>query len=410
MRHALHRMMGVVLALAAAAVITAAGAAMTAAGAAAQPRVNAVRLGEHPDKTRFVVELSEAAPYRVFTLGQPYRVVIDLPEVHWNIPQDRQGKVDTGAIDSLRYGLFAPNRSRVVLDAEGPVRVTDVFRLPPQDGYPHRLVVDVARVAPEDFLLPRERDPITSAKALPEAERRRPDVEAAGDDRLTIVIDPGHGGVDPGAIGVDGTHEKDLVLTYARQLKRRLEAAGPYHVVLTRERDIFLKLNERVKVANEVGGDLFISLHANATRNGQASGASVYTLSETASDEEAAELAAKENQSAVVAGMNLEGTTGTVSEILIDLAQRETMNTSKRFAGMLVDELGDEVRLLQNSHRHAGFVVLKSPNVPSVLLEIGFLSHEREVRELKTAAHRRTVNRNVVDAVRQYFQWRQARR
>ena len=383
---------------------------VAATAAAAQPDVHAVRLGEHPDKTRFVVELSDPAPYRVFTLGKPYRVVIDLPEVSWNIPQHRQGEIDRGVIKSLRYGLFAPNRSRVVLDAKGPVRVTDVFRLPPQDGYPHRLVVDVTRVAPENFLQPREREPITSANPLPEAEQRQREVAETGDDRPTIVLDPGHGGPDPGAIGVDGTHEKDLVLTYARQLKKQLEKTGPYRVVLTRKRDIFLKLNERVEIANEAGGDLFISLHANATRNGQASGASVFTLSETASDEEAAELAAKENKSAVVAGMDLNGTTETVSQILIDLAQRETMNTAKRFAGMLVDELANEVRLLDNTHRHAGFVVLKSPNVPSVLLEIGFLSHEREVRELKTARHRRTVNDNVADAVRQYFEWRQARR
>ncbi|WP_090018422.1 N-acetylmuramoyl-L-alanine amidase [Limimonas halophila] len=400
----LHRMREMAVALAAAAALLAATAA------AAQPRVSAVRLGEHPDKTRFVVELSQAAPYRVFTLGKPYRVVIDLPQVTWNIPEHRQGEVDTGAIESLRYGLFAPNRSRVVLDAKGPVRITDVFRLPPQDGYPHRLVVDVTRVSPENFLQPRERDPIASANPLPEAEQRQRDVAEADDDRLTIVIDAGHGGPDPGAIGVDGTYEKDLVLTYARHLKERLEQAGPYRVVLTRKRDIFLKLNERVEIANEVNGDLFISLHANATRNGRASGASVFTLSETASDEEAAELAAKENKSAVVAGMDLEGTTQTVSQILIDLAQRETMNTSKRFAGMLVDELQNEVRLLENSHRHAGFVVLKSPNVPSVLLEIGFLSHEEEIQELKTASHRRTVNSQVVDAVKQYFQWRQARR
>ena len=346
----------------------------------------------------------------MFTLSNPYRVVIDLPKVDWDIPDDRMGPVDTGVASELRYGLFAPNRSRVVLDAEAPVRIQRVFRLPPRQGYPHRLVLDIARVSESDFRAPRERDPITSAKSLPSPGERRPDPEKADDDRFTIVLDPGHGGVDPGATGVGGVQEKEVVMAYARELKRRLRNAGPFHVVLTRQRDIFLELDDRVQVARKVDADLFMSIHANATKDGEARGASIYTLSETASDEEAAKLAAKENRSDSVAGMDLGNTGDTVSEILIDLAQRETMNTSRRFAGMVVDQLRGDMRTLENPHRQAGFVVLKSPNVPSVLLEIGFLTHPNEARQLTARHHRRTFSRTVANAVKRYFQWRQARR
>jgi len=384
-------------------------AGLAGPAAAGTPEVSAVRLGEHPDKTRFVMELSEKAPYRVFTLGDPYRVVIDLPKVDWTIPESKMGETDAGLVQALRFGLFSPNTSRVVLDAQAPVQVKQVFRLPPSEGYPHRLVIDLERVSRQAFLAGNGRQ-ISSKEPLPSSESTDPQAPAeTGDGRPTIVVDPGHGGVDPGAIGVSGTYEKDLMLDYARHLKDMLEEAGRYRVVMTRDRDIFLRLRERIQLAQQAGADLFISLHAN-THNSQAiRGASVYTLSETSSDAEAAALAAKENKADVIAGVDLNGQTKVVSQILIDLAQRETMNSSKHFANILVGQLGESVKLLKNTHRFAGFAVLKSPNVPSVLVEIGYMTNRSEERQLKSADHRRKVNREVVDAVDSFFEWQEAR-
>ena len=387
-----------------------AGLGVPGATQAAEPTVSAVRLGQHPDKTRFVMELSAKTPYEVFTLSNPYRVVIDLPQVDWRIPEDKMGETQVGLVRALRFGLFSPTTSRVVLDAGAPVAVDKVFRLSPREDYPHRLVVDLKRVSQPQFASLSDRR-ITSEEPLPKPNRQeRSPGPDAGDSRPTIVIDAGHGGVDPGAIGVSGTYEKDVVLDYARHLAELLEATGRYRVVMTRRKDIFLPLRKRVDLARKADGDLFISLHANTHPSGNIRGASVYTLSETSSDKEAAQLAAKENKSDVIAGVDLAATTGTVSKILIDLAQRETMNESKHFANTLVQELGQSVKLLNNTHRFAGFAVLKAPDVPSVLFEIGYMSNRQEEQQLLTARHRQKVNREMVDAVDSFFEWREARR
>jgi N-acetylmuramoyl-L-alanine amidase len=392
-----------------------AGLLLAAAGApapahAADPTVSAVRLGQHPDKTRFVMELSAKTPYEVFTLSNPYRVVIDLPQVDWRIPEEKMGETDVGLVRALRFGLFSPTTSRVVLDAEGPVKIDKVFRLSPRENYPHRLVIDLKQVGQTQFASLSDRR-ITSQEPLPKPNRQdRSPGPDAGDSRPTIVIDAGHGGVDPGAIGVSGTYEKDIVLDYARHLAEMLESTGRYRVVMTRRQDIFLPLRKRVDLARKAEGDLFISLHANTHPSGRIRGASVYTLSETSSDKEAAQLAAKENKSDVIAGVDLAATTGTVSKILIDLAQRETMNESKHFANTLVKELGQSVKLLNNTHRFAGFAVLKAPDVPSVLFEIGYMSNRQEEQQLLTSSHREKVNREMVDAVDSFFEWQEARR
>ena len=379
------------------------------APAAAAPDVTAVRLGLHPDKTRFVMEIDAKPAYRIFTLPDPYRVVIDLPRVNWDVAQDTVKRQRRGVVNKLRYGLFSPKTSRVVLDAEAPVRLKNVFVIPPRNGYPYRLVVDLAKTSRNTFLSDVAKRTVTSDKPLPDRGRGAPDAPKTDAGKPTVVIDAGHGGVDPGAIGVTGLHEKTLVLDYAKSLKRKLAATGRYNVVLTRSRDIFLPLRRRVRLARKAEGDLFISLHANTHPSNSIRGASVYTLSETASDSEAAELAKKENKADLIAGVNLGGQTDTVSQILIDLAQRESMNASKHFANMLVNELDGDVKLLQNTHRFAGFAVLKSPNVPSVLFEVGYLSNPKEIRLLQSERHRRDVNESVVAAVNRFFEWQQAR-
>ena len=378
-------------------------AAPAAPAAWAQPMVSQVRIGEHPDKTRFVMELSEAPRYRVFTLADPFRVVIDLPELRW-APGRGEGDQKGGLIAAMRFGLFAPGTSRVVLDLSAPARVSRVFVLPPTGNYPYRLVIDVVPVSRASFLAARAApivsdpplDPASSAVAVP------PQPEA--DERRTIVIDPGHGGIDPGSRSLTGVDEKNIALAYARALKRQLEASGRYRVVLTRDKDIFVRLRDRFGLAERVGGDLFVSLHANNHNSSKVRGASVYTLSEQASDAEAEALAAKENKADIIAGINLGDQTEVVSKILIDLAQRETMNLSKQFANGLVGELGKVTKLLGNAHRSAGFAVLKSATVPSILIEIGYLSNRTEERLLRSKKHRIDISRAIGAAIEAYFE------
>ena len=371
----------------------------------AKPSVTAARVGPHPDMTRFVLELSQAPAFEIFTLQDPYRVVIDLPEVDWRIPPEGVPR-GQGVIEDLRFGLFQPGRSRVVLDVKTPVKVRKVQSLRPGGKYAtHRLVIDLQTISRSAFRTKNNRKiasrvplPAIQAVAMPRAPGKPP-----SDRRPTVVIDAGHGGVDPGATGVSGVVEKNLVLQYARELRRQLLAGGRYRVVMTRDGDVVLPLRRRVARGEQAGGDLFISLHANINKSRRVRGASVYTLSETASDAEAEALAAKENKADVLSGVNLDGQSPDVSMLLIDLAQRETMNLSKNFANTMVGELGKATRVLNNTHRYAGFAVLKSPTVPSVLVEVGYMSNRKEERLLRSVAHRKKISSAIVRAIDNYF-------
>lgn len=402
--------------------------------AMAQPTVQAARIGESPERTRFVMELSQDVPYRVFTLPDPFRVVVDLPELGWAVPDDRQPKA-RGLVTGLRFGLFAPGTSRVVLDVGKPAHLQKVFVIPPREGKPHRLVIDIEEVSREQYFaaagqarraaatgegaaqaqsgptLATSEAPLRSALAGPlPIPKPTPPTAKPADTRPIVVIDPGHGGVDPGAIGVSGAYEKNIALDYGRALYAALKASGRYRPVMTRNRDVFLKLRQRIALAHKAKGDLFISLHANIHRSSKIRGASVYTLSETASDKEAAAIAAAENAADVLAGVDLTDQTGDVRDILIDLAQRETMNLSKNFANDLVVEVGKDVKLLRNTHRFAGFAVLKSPTIPSVLFEIGYMSNRQEERLLRSRAHRDKVVGSIIRAVDVFFRKQSATR
>jgi N-acetylmuramoyl-L-alanine amidase len=237
-----------------------------------------------------------------------------------------------------------------------------------------------------------------------------PKKPAAGPDGHVpvIVLDAGHGGKDPGAVGANGTMEKDITLKMATELKRLLESGGRYKVVLTRDEDKLLALRQRIDVARAAGADLFISLHADHIEETSLRGASVYTLSENASDAEAARLAARENKEDLITGIDLSSQNPMVTSILIDLAQRETKNLSARFASMLSGELADHTHVLRNSHRFAGFVVLKAPDVPSVLVELGYLSNEKDEAALGSKRHRRVLANSIRDAIDRYFEWQQS--
>jgi len=371
--------------------------------AAAAPGVSDIRLGVHPDKTRLVLDVSQDVETRVFGLPDPYRLVIDLPEVDFALP-DGQGSNGAGLVRGYRYGLFRPGVSRVVLDLGTPIAVAKRFTLPGRDGKPWRVVIDLTPASRAHFIA-------TVAAGGPAARAVRPAPplktapERPANALPVVVIDPGHGGVDPGAIGVTGVYEKTLALQYGRELHKALKATGRYKVVTTRERDVFLPLRERVRVAREADADLFISLHANTAPGGKVKGFSVYTLSDKASDAEAAALAAKENKADVIAGMDLNGYSDEVASILIDFARSRTNEMSVRFArDHLLRQVRADAELLNRPWRSAGFAVLKAPDVPSVLVEIGYMSNRREERLLQQPAHRARLTRAIARAVDNFFE------
>jgi N-acetylmuramoyl-L-alanine amidase len=371
--------------------------------AVARPTVTGVRMGVHPEATRFVLDLTEGVEFKTFTLPNPYRLVIDLPEVYWRVPS---GALASGAgiVQKFRFGLFKPGTFRVVLDLVAPAKVERAFTLLPSADFGYRLVIDVAEVSVASFR------PTVPPRSILSKKRRgqapKPKLVRPKGSKRVVVIDAGHGGVDPGAVSVGGDYEKHIVLSAALELERQLKATGSYEVVMTRRRDIFRSLGNRVNLARSAGADLFISLHADAIGNKNVSGATVYTLSEKASDREAAKLAAKENKADIIAGVDLTAADydEDVANILIDLTQRETTNFSREFANeFLIPELKKRTKMLRKSHRFAGFKVLKSPDVPSVLIEMGYLSNRDDESRLRDPAYRSELMSAIVRAVESYF-------
>jgi N-acetylmuramoyl-L-alanine amidase len=370
---------------------------------AATPQVTGVRVGVYPAKTRIVLDVDSSVTFKSFVLQQPYRVVFDMSEVTWS-PKLRNPPKG-GLVTGMRFGLFRPGSSRVVLDSTGPVRVAKAFIIPPSGKYrSYRLVVDIAKTSRQAFLMSYKRPDrkpeikATSRPASVPVPFKRP--PARPDEKKLIVIDPGHGGVDPGAMSRSGVWEKHIVLAFARELRQSLLATGKFRVRLTRDRDVFIRLRDRIAIARRAGADLFISVHADSIGNSRVRGTSVYTLSERASDKEAGALARKENKSDLIAGVDLDDQSNDVVNILIDLAQRETMNESAVFARKLVDELGKTRKLLRNTHRFAGFAVLKAPDIPSVLVELGYLSNRSDEKMLRNPRQRKRMAAAMSTAVK----------
>jgi N-acetylmuramoyl-L-alanine amidase len=365
--------------------------------------VRDIRIGIHDGVTRFVVDLSDKVEPRVFGLPDPFRVVIDLPEVNFSLPEERIGD-GAGLIEKLRYGLFRPGTSRFVLDLKTPAKISKQFLLRPDGGKPWRLVLDIVPTSRSDFIAAM-RPKTETAPRVASQPPPPPPLSRSRNEKPVVVVDAGHGGVDPGAIGVSGVYEKKIALDYSHEVARRLRETGLYEVVMTRDRDIFLPLRERVRIARAAGADLFLSIHANTHPKRSTKGFSVYTLSNKASDKEAAALAALENKSDVIGGVDLGDYSDDVQNILIDFAQAKTNELSVRFAREnLVGEIGQRARLLGRPWRSAGFAVLKAPDVPSVLLELGYISNPTEERLLVSRAHREKMSAAIVRAVGKYFE------
>ncbi len=364
----------------------------------------ATQLGGDKSRTRLSIDLSDVAEPSVFTLADPYRVIVDLPDVVFGggaLPHQARGLVS-----AYRYGLIAPGRSRVVVDATGPVAVEQVRTVQIDKGRV-RLVIDLVPATRAAFLQKMQRD-APNVEQLPPAPTPKLSSDAS-DNRPVVVVDPGHGGLDTGAMGAGGEEEKNVVLRFATTLNNLLLESGRYRVLMTRVDDNFVKLDDRVRIARDAAADLFISIHADSLADPfGVRGATVYTLSETASDGEAARLAEKENRADIIAGVDLASETDDVADILIDLARRETKVFSMRFAHNLVTSVKPVIRLNKNPTRAASFVVLKAPDVPSVLLELGYMTSQEDLKLLTSPEWREKAAAAMVRAIDGFFSARSA--
>ena len=370
------------------------------------PVVMSARIGEHEDRTRLVIELSDPVNLRAFALANPDRVVIDMPQVSWRLgaPPRPSG---FGPVKSYRYGQFRTGNSRMVIDLNSPVTVSDALVLPPSSGFGYRVVIDLFPTTRPKFdalagwpadLKKRESDAERLAAMI--AAQQSPPARSAG--KKIIVIDPGHGGLDSGTVGVNGLMEKDLALAEGLKLRRELEQRG-YHVFMTRSDDTFIPLRQRVAIARADKADLMIALHADSNPDPSVTGLSIYTLSDGRSDREAAALARRENQSDVIAGVDLAGNSP-VAPILIDLAQRDTINKSSRFATSALSGLAQVTDILPRSpHRSASLAVLTAPDVPAVLIELGYLSNGQDAAQMNSDSWRGRVADAIADAVDAQF-------
>lgn len=362
------------------------------------------RLAGDGARTRLVLDLDRAVEIRTFTLADPYRVVVDLDNVVFALTPE-PAELRRGLVSACRFGVFAPGKARLVLDASGPVSIDKAFILDAVDDQPARLVLDLVPTDATSFArtvaaMPRQRPTPATTPAPP----------ATGDARPLIVIDPGHGGIDSGTTGYSAFTEKSIVLETGLALRDKLEKSGAYRVVMTRSTDTFIPLGERVRIARDHQAALFISLHADAlARNdGKARGASIYTLSDTASDADAARLAEQENKADLIAGIDLSDENEAVAGILVDLAQRETRSFSAHFARELVHRMKNVARTHHGALKSAGFRVLRAHDVPSVLVELGYMSSKEDLKLLTSDTWRDQVTDAMLAAVDDFFAARQA--
>jgi len=413
------------------------------------PEITTARIDSNAEKTRFTAELNFAVGYNVYVLPNPYRVVIDIPDAIFDLPPGT-GDVEQGLVSGFRYGQLDDNRSRIVLDVTGPVLIQNSYAVRAKDDRPARLIIDLiatdvetfakinqvdqmanlvakeqAKTGQNDGIISQEEPPVSSQnqtndpiadllnKQKPAGKKTSPGKKSERSapnrsKKLIIVIDPGHGGIDTGTSAKSGLSEKALVLAFSKKLRAKLLALGRYKVIMTRSTDKFVPLRKRVAIAHGNKADLFIAIHADSIKFSAVRGTTIYTLSETASDAEAAALAAKENRADIIGGVDLVGESKAITNILIDLAQRETKNLSLYFAKNAINGLKRVTRMARGPMRAAGFVVLKAPDVPSVLLELGYLSNRRDAKLMASKAWQNKVAKALARSVDSFFRARVA--
>ncbi len=439
--------------------------AVAISGSATAKTVRDIKLLPHDEGVRIVIDLGSKVPFQHRTFDHPPRLVVELPNVSWQIPE-RRGRRGYRMVKGFQFGRLKNGVSNLIIDVNQPFEIETVFELPPSQSSGYRIVTDLAPLPPNVAMRGQrvrsnayetqparvKAPPIRNDKTPPwrrlghgtERDQTRPsrppaqraaaivprERPAAQRDRVTsndrlqdgktpvptprpsalppkrmIVIDPGHGGIDPGASGKRGTFEKNVVLSMALELRRQLVNSGRYDVILTRDDDSFVRLRDRLQIARASGGHLFLSLHADSLANNKdVHGAAVYTLSDQASSEEAERLASTENRADILGGIDLSHHEPLVTQILIDLAQRDANSKSLKVADFLVDELGSVTKLLRRQRQQAGFVVLKSPDMPSALIELGYLSNAEDERRLTNRDHLTDLSKAIVKAIDRYFE------
>jgi len=382
---------------------TAATSATTAA--ATRIAVESVRIEQDAARTRLILEFSGTPKPAVFLIADPPRLIIDIADVEFrSAVKPPTGRV--GVIEGYRFGLLAPGQSRLVADLGRPAVVDRAELVSVSNG---RVALSVALVEADEVKF-RAAAAASVAPATPAA----PPKAGRGGERTPrprplIVLDPGHGGLDPGAVGKKGVLEKDIVLAVARQLKMILDGRQRYDLVLTRGSDVFIGLDQRVAISEQATADLFISIHADSLQATDVAstvrGATIYTLSEKASDEQARRLAEKENAVDILAGLGGgdREALDPVRDILIDLLRRETSNFSVDFRSLLVRELGKSIALSRDPTRSAAFKVLQQTQTPSVLVELGYMSNTEDQALMTTPAWQRKVAASIADAIDTFF-------
>jgi N-acetylmuramoyl-L-alanine amidase len=366
-------------------------------------QLSATRLWPSPDYTRVTLEARQPVSYKYFTLSNPDRLVIDLEGVEAGAALDAligQLSADDPFIGAIRVGMNRPGVMRLVLDLKTPVKPS-VFQLQPLEQYGHRLVVDLYPLeAPETAANPANPATPPSAEASPFAKAGVPQYARL----ITVAIDAGHGGEDPGARGANGSHEKDITLALAKKLKQKIDAQENMRAVLIRDGDYFVPLAQRVTKARAVKADLFLSIHADAFIKPHARGSSVFALSENGATSVAARwLAKKENDADLVGGINIDVKDPFLKRTLIDLSQTATINDSLKLGHSVLNEIGSINTLHKSYVEQAGFAVLKAPDIPSILIETAFISNPEEEKRLNDSGYQDKLVDAIVDGVLKYF-------
>ena len=353
-------------------------------------------------RTRLIIDFDRKPDFKVHYVANPYRVLIDLPETAFGLKAEELEA--RGIFSDIRYGTMAAGRSRIVLTASRPVGVVLAEVQEEQGAASYRLVIDTAIVTDQAFQALMEKQSWQETAVATSAEDASALLPGSrADGPFVIAVDAGHGGIDNGALGgVTRTQEKHVTLAFARQLTEALNKLPGTRAVLTRDKDEFLSLSQRVQLARNEGANLLISIHADTLKQKDIRGATVYTISDKASDSLAASLAERENLSDQVAGISFVDEPAEVVDILLDLTRRETQAFSINLAQSVVSNFKDQVLLINNPHRHAGFRVLTAPDVPSILLELGFLSNKEDEQLLIDPAWQKKVAGLVAKAVEQY--------
>jgi len=349
-------------------------------------------------KMRIVLNFDREPDIKWFLLRAPNRLVVDLPRTRFAL--DTKDLKPRGLVRAVRYGDQGEG-SRLILTGKGPFAVDKLDVLKNEDGNGYRIAIDMSAASEREFDEALANQSLTTGSTVStdKGERVGTGPVSAPGHRFTVVIDPGHGGVDGGAESPGGTIEKNVTLAFATELRDKLSSVGKYDVFMTRDTDEYLTLDDRVRIARQHEADLLISIHADTIAVKGLRGATVYTLSDKASDPEAQALADRENLSDQFAGMKIKNDDKEVTDILIDLIRRETHNFSMNFAHTLVGQLSTNVGLINNPQRSAGFRVLKAPDVPSVLVELGYLSNAKDEAQLLNADWRGKAAQSITNAV-----------